>query len=200
MTNPTNTQPETQPTYSAFAGHRRIASGPLDEMLRVVKRHLDQGGEPVLIFEDETGRQVDFDFSGTADDVVARATARTARSGPGRPKLGVVSREVSLLPRHWEWLEEQPNGISAALRRVIDEARKREPGAQRARRVRDAAAKFMWSAGGDLPGFEDAARALYARDYARLATLIHGWPTDVRDHVEQLAGRARALDEMPQAS
>jgi len=189
-----------QPTYSAFAGHRRIASGNLEEMLRAVKRHLDGGGEPVLIFEDETGRQVDFDFTGSVDEVVARATAASPRTGPGRPKMGVVSREVSLLPRHWEWLEEQPNGISAALRRVIDDARKREPGAQRARRIRDATARFMWSAGGDLPGFEEAARALYARDYAKLAELTTAWPADVRAHVEQLAGRAHALDESGEAS
>lgn len=169
-------------------------------MLRAVKRHLDDGGDSVLIFEDDTGRQVDFDFSGTIDDVLARATAVSTRTGPGRPKMGVVSREVSLLPRHWEWLEEQPNGISAALRRLIDDARKREPGAQRARRVRDATAKFMWSAGGDLPGFEEAARALYACDYAKLGELTRAWPDDIRAHVEQLADRARELDAMPQAS
>lgn len=196
----TETQTPQQPTYSAFAGHRRVASGTLEEMLRAVKKHLDDSGDPVLIFEDESGRQVDFDFSGSADDVVARATVASPRSGPGRPKMGVVSREVSLLPRHWEWLEEQPNGISAALRRVIDDARKREPGAQRARRIRDAAAKFMWSAGGDLAGFEEAARALYARDYARLAELTNAWPADIRAHVEQLATRAQALDELPHAS
>ena len=196
----TETQTPHQATYSAFAGHRRVASGTLEEMLRAVKRHLDDSGDPVLIFENESGRQVDFDFSGSADDVVARATATNTRSGPGRPKMGVVSREVSLLPRHWEWLEEQPNGISAALRRVIDEARKREPGAQRARRIRDAAAKFMWSAGGDLPGFEEAARALYARDYAKLTELTSAWPSDIRAHVEELAARASELDELPQAS
>src|SRR5262249_48046784 len=100
----TDTQTIPQPTYSAFAGHRRVASGPLEVMLRAVKQHLDDVGDSVLIFEDDSGRQVDFDFSGTVDDVVARATASGTRTGPGRPKLGVVSREVSLLPRHWEWL------------------------------------------------------------------------------------------------
>lgn len=196
----TETQTPQQPTYSAFAGHRRVGAGTLEEMLRAVKAYLETGGEPVLIFDDESGRQVDFDFSGSADDVVTRATAAGTRTGPGRPKLGVVSREVSLLPRHWEWLEEQPNGISAALRRVIDDARKRESGAQRARRIRDAAAKFMWSAGGDLPGFEEAARALYARDYGRLAELTSAWPPDIRAHVEQLATRARAAEESVEAS
>ncbi|MFY0534142.1 DUF2239 family protein [Nannocystis pusilla] len=45
-----------------------------------------------------------------------------ARTGPGRPKLGVVSREVSLLPRHWEWLERQPSG---SRRRCADSSRRR---------------------------------------------------------------------------
>lgn len=171
-----------------------MASGSLAEMLRLVKTHLDGGGEPVLIFDDETGRQVDFDFTGAVEDVISRATTTSVRTGPGRPKLGVVSREVSLLPRHWEWLESQPNGISAALRRIVDEARKQESGAQRARRVRDAAARFMWSVGGNLPGFEEAARALYAREHAKLDEIIAAWPTDIREHVQRFARQAMELE------
>ena len=113
------------------------------------------------------------------------------RAGPGRPKLGVTSREVSLLPRHWEWLEDQGTGVSAALRRLVDEARRREPEAARARRARDAAGCFMWAMAGNLPGFEEASRALYAGDEARLEGLVEGWPPDVRDHALRLARRAR---------
>jgi hypothetical protein len=178
---------ETQTTYTAFAGHRRVAAGGLAGMLRGAKKYLGDGpAEAVLVFEDQTGRQVDFDFRGTADEVVERATRGGKPAGPGRPKLGVVSREVSLLPRHWEWLEEQPHGASAALRRLVDGARKREPAAQRARRARDAAGKFMWAVAGDLSGFEEASRALYADDLPRLRRITRPWPADVRAHVLRL--------------
>lgn len=189
MSNPQPPQTE----YTAFAGTRRIASGNRLLVITAAKQHLDINAERVLIFEDDTGRQVDFNFSGSLDDVLERERATSTRTRPGRPRLGVVGREVSLLPRHWEWLEEQPNGISAAIRRLVDEARKREPGAQRARRIRDAISRFMWSMAGDLPSFEEAARALHAGDDARLAELTRDWPTDVRDHVMRIVDRANAM-------
>jgi uncharacterized protein len=184
-------------TYTAFAGERLLASGAKPTVLLALKGH-EREGDRVLVFDDATGRQVDFDLRGTPEEVLARAEART-RAGPGRPKLGVVSREVSLLPRHWEWLEQQPNGISAALRRLVDEARKREPDQVRARRAREAAGRFMWAMAGDLRGFEEASRALYAGDHARLRKLIRAWPGDVRAHLLALAEQAGRL-EHPQPS
>jgi hypothetical protein len=181
--------------YTAFAGARRIAAGNRDTILSEVKQYGDINDHRILIFEDMTGKQVDFDFSGSLDDVLERGRARIVRLGPGRPKLGVVGREVSLLPRHWEWLEDQPNGISAAIRRLVDEARKREPGAQRARRLRDGIARFMWSMGGDLPNFEEATRSLYGEADAPLESLIATWPDDVRDHVLRLAAEVRRLEQ-----
>ena len=97
--------------YTAFAGARRIAAGNRDTILSQIKQYTDSNDDRVLIFEDISGKQVDFDFSGSLDDVLERARARSPKSGPGRPKLGVVGREISLLPRHWDWLEDQPNGI-----------------------------------------------------------------------------------------
>jgi hypothetical protein len=183
-------------TYAAFARDRLIASGGLQEMLRRTKEHIDRhGADGVLIFEDQTGAQIEFDFRGMPQDVLARlrshplfaaGAAAAPRTGPGRPRLGVVSREVSLLPRHWEWLEQQPNGISAALRRLVDEARKREPDRERARRARDAAGRFMTVMAGDLPGYEEASRALYAGDRKRLEKLTKGWPRDIRRHLLRL--------------
>jgi hypothetical protein len=171
-----------QVTLTAFAGVRRLASGPRAEVLRAVKAHADGGGEPVLVFDDETGRQVDFDLRGTADEVVARAEPRRRVAGPGRPKLGVVAREVTLLPRHWQWLERQAGGSSAALRRLVEEARRREPDRARARRALDAAGTFLWAMAGDLAGFEEASRALYARQGERLRALSARWPRDIREH------------------
>lgn len=178
--------------YTAFAGHQRLASGPKRTVLLALKAHHDAGagrGERVLVFEDRTGKQVDFDLRGTPEEVIARAEAR---KGPGRPRLGVVSREVTLLPRHWEWLEQQPGGISPALRRLVEEARKREPDRARARATREAAGRFMWALAGDLPGFEEASRALYAGDLERLHALVRGWPEDVRDHLAHLVEGAGA--------
>lgn len=180
-------------TYTAFAGERLLASGAKRAVLLALKGHEREGeGDGVLVFDDATGRQVDFDLRGTPEEVLARA--EPARAGPGRPKLGVVSREVSLLPRHWEWLEQQPNGISAALRRLVDEVRKREPDRARARRAREAAGRFMWAMAGDLPGFEEASRALYADDPARLRKLVRAWPRDVRAHLLALAEQAGRLE------
>jgi hypothetical protein len=187
-------------TYTAFAGTQRIVRGTLEEMLRATKRKLDADPElSILIFEDASGKQVDFDFRGSIEQVVARVKppGQTERSGPGRPKLGVVSREVSLLPRHWEWLERHPQGISAALRRLVDQARKQDPDEDRARTARAAASRFMWVMAGDLPKFEEAARALFASNKLRFAELIKFWPADVREHLDELLreGGAFAADE-----
>ena len=184
-----NTSTEPVPTYSAFADGRLVASGRKEEIITAIKHQEDSIRHSAVIFDDHTGKQVDFDLSGSLADVLARESA-AARHGPGRPKLGVVGREVSLLPRHWEWLEEQPNGISAALRRLVDEARKREPGAQKARRMRAALSRIMWAMAGDLPNFEEATRALFAPDDEQLAELTRAWPRDVRAHVLRLAGEA----------
>jgi hypothetical protein len=182
--------------YTAFAGNRRIAAGNRDSILSELKQYTDSHDDRVLIFEDMTGKQVDFDFSGSLDDVLERGRARVVRVRPGRPKLGVVGREVSLLPRHWDWLEDQPNGISAALRRLVDEARKREPGAPRAKRLRDGIARFMWAMGGDLPHFEDATRALYGESDERLEDLIAAWPADVRAHIVRLVEEVHRLEQL----
>ena len=193
---------ENERTYSAFAGNRLVANGVVETIIRRVKEMT--GGsqsETVLVFDDQTGKQIDFDMRGTADEAVARLASHPlfgggspTRSGPGRPKLGVISREVSLLPRHWEWLESQPNGISAAVRRLVDEARKREPGKEKARLAREAAIRFMTAMAGNLPDFEEAARALFAKDRAGFEQLVAEWPLDIRTFVVRLAGDAERFE------
>jgi hypothetical protein len=168
-------------TYTAFIGWTRAAFGPLEAVLRQIKQTKEPPEQTLLIFEDATGKQVDFDLRGSIDEVLARVAPKAARSGPGRPKLGVVSREVSLLPRHWGWLEAQPQGASAAIRRLVDDARKQDSGETRAKV--DAIGRVMTALGGNLPGFEEAYRALYARDGERLAAQIAEWPSDLRDYI-----------------
>jgi uncharacterized protein len=180
------------PQLTAFAGVRLIATGDLHEVVARTWEYLDGGGaEPLAVFDDGTGRTVDLDLRGRLDEALARlpqepeATAER-RTGPGRPKLGVVSREVSLLPRHWEWLASQPGGASVALRKLVETARRQNAGKDLARQRRDAAHKFMWTMAGDMEAFEEASRALYAAEYARLEQLTEPWPRDVRDHVARL--------------
>lgn len=177
----------------AFAGSRRIAAGGLASVAAEVKRALERGeSAPVLIFDDETSEQLELDFRGTVEDVLARLRpAPVAESaeprGPGRPKLGVVAREVTLLPRHWEWLGEQSGGASAALRRLVEEARRANAGNDRVRKARESAYRFLSTMGGNLPGFEEANRALFAGDAAKFDHEVQDWPSDVREHARKLA-------------
>lgn len=176
-------------TYTAFLGTELVALGNRDEVLQALKPRFDRdAGALFLIFEDQTGKQVDFDMRGTLADVQARY--REVHAGPGRPKLGVMAREVSLLPRHWEWLEEQPSGASAAIRRLVEDARKREPAAQEARAAIQAAGRFLSAMAGNLPGYEEATRSLYARNKKRFHELIRGWPKDIRLHARRLVRHA----------
>ncbi len=194
------------PTYTAFAGNRLIASGDVRSVIRTVKEWFDCGqAEPLLVFEDQTGTQIDFDLRGTSEDALAQLAVHphfagsdpspTARAGPGRPRLGVVCREVSLLPRHWAWLGQAPGGASGALRRIVDEAMTCGRPAERARRARAAAGSFMWAIAGNLPHFEEASRALYARDQGRLDELIAEWPEDIRKHLGSLVSEAVHLEK-----
>jgi hypothetical protein len=170
-------------TYIAFLGWKCIANGPLEFTLEACKTQIDADPEAVeqlLIFHQQTGNQVDFDFRGSIADVLTRVAPKPERVGPGRPRLGVISREVSLLPRHWEWLETQPAGASAALRRLVDDARRNDPGDALAIQ---ATGRVMTALAGNLPNFEEATRALYARDRTRLAECVSDWPEDVRGYV-----------------
>jgi len=180
----------------AFVGQTRLAQGSLPEVARAIRQRLDAGElAPIAVFDAETSEPVDLDVRGTPDQAAARAEAQlisreaAARVRPGRPKLGVVAREVTLLPRHWDWLGAQPGGASVTLRKLVDAARKQGHESESIRRTQDTAYHFMHAVAGDLPGFEEAARALYAWDRPKLETLIADWPPDVADHVRQILAR-----------
>lgn len=185
--------------HTAFTGHRRLAAGPLAEVALAVKRALAADPDAsVLVFSDETGRQADLDLRGTRAEVAARYARPPEQAPPdagevptprgrGRPRLGVVAREVTLLPEHWEWLAAQPGGISVALRKLVHQARRTNAERDAVARSRERAYAFMAAVAGDLPGFEEAARALFAGDRAKLARVTARWPADVRDHVARLA-------------
>jgi hypothetical protein len=165
-------------THVAFLNGRRLAHGPLAEIALAVR---EQPG--ALVFEEASGQQIDLDTRGSEADIRARH-AEPAR-GPGRPRLGVTAREVTLLPRHWDWLSRQPGGASVALRRLV-EAASREKGAARAL-ARDATYRLASALAGNAPGFEEAMRALYAGKRKRFRREMEAWPEDVRTQLEKMA-------------
>ena len=190
----------TFPSCTAFDGTRRLAFGGLDRVALAVKAAAESGAAgPLLIYADDSGRVVDVDIRGSNRDVLARLpqpaaatpaqeeTAEAEPRGRGRPKLGVVAREVTLLPRHWDWLAAQPGGASVALRKLVEAARREHRAGDEQRRRRDAAYHFMSAMAGNLPGFEEAARALFAGQRERLGELAATWPQDLREHVQRLA-------------
>jgi hypothetical protein len=172
--------------FTVFAGDRLLARGDLAEAARAA--HQDTALQP-MIFEDSTGRAVDLDLRGSADEAVARVSPKIEPQKParGRPKLGVVAREITLLPRHWEWLASQPGGASATLRRLVEDARRQSGAADAVRQAQEAAYRVMTALAGNLLGYEEAVRALFANDLARLSGLAAAWPTDVAAYVVELA-------------
>ena len=161
----------------------RLASGSAEDLVSVVKRR-PQG--EVLVFDDTTGSQIDLDIRGKSRKIADALQVAEPR-GRGRPRLGVIAKEVTLLPQHWDWLNLQPGGASVALRKLVDEARRTSGDRDQVRAAQEAAYRFMSAAAGNLPGFEEATRALFAYDRRKFAQLIADWPEDVRDFAVRLA-------------
>ena len=181
-------------TYTAFVDQQRIAAGTLINIAETVKTASDAGAPRLLVFNDSTGQVMELDLRGSLQDVLRRltpskeeATATSKPAARGRPKLGVTPREVTLLPSHWEWLATQPGGASAALRRLVDKARR--SGGDKLRQAQEAARRVMLALAGDLPDFEEATRAFYAGDFERFEQFSATWPTDVGDYVRTLVRR-----------
>lgn len=205
---------------SVFQSGRCLASGRLSEVALPMKAALDASARslqapPVLLLDDTTAEVIDLDWRGTPKEVLARLKAMVAATpdpatagvsdepdnaapapgaalarGPGRPRLGVVAREVTLLPRHWDWLATQPGGASVALRKLVEVARRDSETRDRVRQASAVAYRFMSTIAGHEAGFEEASRALFAGDQAGFDVLIAGWPVDVQHHLKRLAADA----------
>ena len=177
----------TAATCTAFAGDRLIATGAPSQVVAPVKAAHD-AGQAVLVFNDADARPVEFDLRGDLKAVLARLPPEVVeKRGPGRPKLGVTAREVTLLPRHWDWLASQPGGASVALRKLVENALREAEGPDRVRHSREAAYRFMTAVAGDQPGYEEATRMLFAGDWVAFDAAIEAWPSDVRDYARRLA-------------
>ena len=185
----------------AFSAQNLIAEGTFGEVLQLVKNHIKHNDMVnILFFNGSDGRQIDIDLQASAGESGNVSAASTAASGNsqeipakksrGRPKLGVVGREVTLLPRHWQWLDNQRGGASARLRRLIDQERKATAGDDMIRESQDSANRFMYAIAGDIPGFEEAVRALYARDKAGFEQETAAWPVDIRNCARGFAEEA----------
>ena len=188
---------------TAFSGTQRIASGALIDVALRVKATEAEVQNPVLTFDDASGAVIDLDLRGTTAGIVTRLTehaeleALAARTrgklvgatgrSRGRPKLGVVAREITLLPRHWEWLARQTGGASQALRRLVDEARRMDGGQTDRKAAYERTYTFLSALAGNLPGYEEAIRALFAGDDDTFRKRMATWPPDVRDHALTLA-------------
>lgn len=194
-------------SYTVFAGQRKLAHGDLASLAQYVKRACDEQAlfqGQFHVFADQTGAVLDLDLRGDLAAVAARYSAAAATvsepdseqekepdevpRGRGRPKLGVVSKEVTLLPRHWQWLAAQPGGASVALRKLIDEARKAQGDTEQVRQLQERTYKVMAALAADLPGYESAIRALFATDKAGFDRAMQAWPADYRDYFLSLAG------------
>lgn len=177
----------TSETCTAFAGHKLLARGAVADVAVAAKR-AHEGGVDVLILDDADARSVELDLRGTEAEIRARlAPAPEEKRGRGRPRLGVTAREVTLLPRHWDWLASQPGGASVTLRKLVETALRAAEGPDRVRRSREAAYRFMTTVAGDLPAYEEATRMLFAGDWSEFERTIRDWPADVRDHALRLA-------------
>lgn len=194
-------------SYSCFDGTRLVLTGSLPDVACAVQQHCAAPG-PVLVFDNRSGRSIDLDTRGSEAQMLERlaqaypaaavqgalvpdpaepAMQEPVARGRGRPRLGVQAREVTLLPRHWEWLAGQPGGASVALRKLVEEARRASGEKDRLRQAGERAYHFMQAMAGDLPAFEEASRALFAHDLQRLESLAAAWPADIRRHALWLA-------------
>ena len=204
------TQPQVsqQPSsYTAFVGSHRLAAGDLPTVVRAVKSQMNQDSElNFLIFDNTSAESIEADYRGSLEEVLNRlpmpipqqakdpvTKTETPTRLPGRPKLGVVAREVTLMPRHWDWLATQPGGASVALRKLVEAASRANETKDRVRQAQEVAYRFMSTMAGNQPGYEEAARALFAANAEQFEQHTQTWPVDVRDYARMLAQRVFAI-------
>jgi hypothetical protein len=181
--------PDSSPRLVAFSGFQQVATGDRTHVIHTLRKLATTEETLIRVFNDATGERIDLDLRPEAEPAPSPALAEEApvTRPVGRPKLGVVAREVTLLPRHWEWLGSQPGGASVTLRRLVDESRKASEGRVSVRASRENAYRFMSEMAGDFAGFEEASRALFAGDLLKFENRVAPWPEDVRLQLAKLA-------------
>ena len=180
---------------TAFVEDALLAEGPLSAVALAVKAHLSESPDAsVVIFDDDTGHVIDLNLQGSDSQIIGRldqvadgATTDKKPAGRGRPNLGVIAREVTLLPRHWEWLAQQRGGASATLRRLIDAARKHDAPGEETSSARETTYRAMRVLAGNREGFEEAARALFAGDAESFDARLGSWPSPIGQYLRRIA-------------
>ena len=169
-----------QETFTVFIDSNIAAAGTKGDIRNQLQEiaQADLAFLP-LIFEDATGRQVDFNPNDEEPP--------TQKQTVGRPKLGVTAREVTLLPRHWSWLDSQSGGASARLRFLVETAMKDISPKDRIKQAQENCTRFLTAVADNLTDYEDATRALYRRDEAMFWRVTATWPVDIRKYAAMLA-------------
>lgn len=189
-------KPTRETECTAFFGTQKIARGNIVDVIPAVKAFFEKSGEnPVLLFDNTTSAPIEIDFRGSTEEILSNISSVSEDSekkplNPGRPKLGVISREISLLPRHWEWLSLQQKGASATIRTLVEEAKKKTAPQDEIQKAQNSLHTFMTAIAGNMPGYEEALRALYSGEKKRFSEVISAWTKDVREHTEELAKKA----------
>ena len=196
---------ESPPAWIAFDRSEKIASGAPADVAIAVRTRLDSDADAlVLVFDRYNSEPIEIDLRGTEAELVARLPVSSTEVEPiepntpplrsvGRPKLGVTAREVTLLPRHWDWLAKQPGGASVALRKLVEHALRTTVEVNEQRQVRESTYRFINAIAGNEVGHEEAVRALFSGDLEMFAGLMAAWPQDVREHALRLAGASRPI-------
>lgn len=162
-------------TLTVFLKDEVIARGTPAEIAPAMRaRQPLERSSDMLAFDDETGRQIDIDLRPERQPAPRR----------GRPALGVEAKEVTLLPRHWEWLASQRGGASATLRKLVEEALRK---GRTPKDNHDAAYRFLSVMAGNLPHFVDAVREVYNGNKVGYDHFSYDWPPAIRDHGRRLA-------------
>lgn len=190
-------------TYTAFDNTSIIAHGSLRDVILKTKKILGKSeNSSFLIFSDSTGKTIDFNFQGTEKEILKRLEIFVSNSDekielarPGRPKLGVISREISLLPRHWEWLATQSSGASSSIRNLIEDAIKKSTSKVSLKQQQEKVYRVMTTLAGDLDGYEEAIRSLYKRDRESFIKFTKGWSKDLRSYLEKLTNDVFEVEE-----
>lgn len=173
----------------AFAGEKLISKGTMTKVREEIRNLMDR--QNILVFDQDDGRQVSLDFteSGVSEPEPTSSGSRDplVKKKPGRPKLGVVGREVTLLPRHWQWLDGQRGGASATLRRLVEQYRSENSELDRIRSAQDRTNRFIYAIAGNLSNFEEAVRALYGNNSEGFDECVNCWPQDIRNCTKHYA-------------
>lgn len=178
------------PSFDLYAQDQCIAQGDLSHILTTAHAHLDRGDtRPLLALCSQTGEMLEMDLRGTLQDVLGRIPpAVPPLSGPGRPKLGVIGKEITLLPRHWEWLNSQSGGASVTLRKLVESAIKESASKDKDKSIVNSTYKYMWNCAGSMPNYEEASRALFAQDLEAFKAIVQHWGDKGQNLIQMASG------------